>query len=99
MRKLPLTGTQGMLSRHKILGICTDTITKKGKIILRKGKRQAGAIGWYRIINPLKKLGADIQIGMTLRSSAGRRLVVISTRYRRTLTDPHPASFSIPKWD
>lgn len=54
------------MSKIKLLGICTDTVQRNGKIKLLKGKRQHGAIGWYRIVNPLKKLGAHIEIGMGL---------------------------------
>lgn len=55
-------------NKYKVLGICTDTILKDGVPLLKDGKRQHGAVGWYRIVNPLKKLGAEIVIGMTLRS-------------------------------
>lgn len=55
---------------HKVFGIATDSIVKKGKLVLKNGKPQCGAIGWYRIVNPLSKLGAEITIGTTLRSSA-----------------------------
>lgn len=59
-----------MENKFKVYGIATDTIQKKDKLLLDKnGKRQYGAVGWYRIINPLKKLGAFIDIGVTLRSS------------------------------
>lgn len=44
----------------------TDTILKDGQPLLKNGKRQHGAVGWYRIMNPLKKLGADIAIGINL---------------------------------
>ena len=51
-------------NKYRVVGICTDTILKDGKPILKDGKRQHGAVGWYRIVNPLKKLGAEIIIGM-----------------------------------
>lgn len=51
-------------SKYKIFGIITDIIKKDGKVILnKKGEKQYGAIGWYRVMNPLKKLGADVTIG------------------------------------
>lgn len=57
-------------SKPKVLGIATDTIIKDGKVILKKGKRICGAIGWYRILNPLGELGYDVQIGMHLAAKA-----------------------------
>lgn len=49
---------------HKILGVITDTIKKDEQPLLDKnGKRMYGAIGWYRVINPLVKLGATIEMG------------------------------------
>ena len=58
-----------MQSKHKIFGICTDTVQKGGKILLKDGKRQYGAVGWYRIVNPLEKMGANIAIGTGLKST------------------------------
>jgi glycosyltransferase involved in cell wall biosynthesis len=53
------------MAKYKILGIVTDTIRRNGKVVLDKyGKSQWGAIGWYRIVNPLAKLGANIEIGL-----------------------------------
>jgi glycosyltransferase involved in cell wall biosynthesis len=55
----------------KILGICTDTIKRDGKPILGKnGEKLYGAIGWYRIINPLVKLKATIEMGPGLKATA-----------------------------
>lgn len=54
----------------KILGICTDTIKKDGKVILKEGEKLYGAVGWYRIVNPLKRLGANIAIGLGVKASA-----------------------------
>lgn len=52
------------MEKYKILGIATDVIKRNSKTILDKdGNNLYGAIGWYRIINPLKKLGANISIG------------------------------------
>lgn len=53
-------------NKYRVFGIMTDTILKDGKPLLKDGKRQHGAVGWYRIMNPLKKLGADIAIGINL---------------------------------
>lgn len=48
----------------KVFGICTDILAKDGKHILdEKGNRQFGAIGWYRVVNPLCKLGFDVAVG------------------------------------
>lgn len=56
--------------KHKILGVCTDTIRKGDKIFLnKKGEKVYGAIGWYRIVNPLKKLGAEIMISPPISST------------------------------
>ena len=52
--------------KFKIFGIATDTITRNGKVVLQKGKKLYGAVGWYRIVNPLSKLGANIEIGIGL---------------------------------
>lgn len=43
-----------MDNKHKVVGILTDTKLSTGE------RREYGAIGWYRIVNPLKKLGANI---------------------------------------
>lgn len=59
-----------MVNKHKILGICTDGRTKNGKPIIKKGKQLYGATGWYRIFNPLAKLGATIRVGLTVRVRA-----------------------------
>ena len=53
----------------KVLGICTDGRKKNNEYILRDGKRIYGATGWYRIVNPLSKLGANIEVGMTMRTT------------------------------
>lgn len=55
-------------NKYQVVGICTDTILKDGEPLLKDGKRQHGAVGWYRIVNPIKKLGGEVIIGMTLRS-------------------------------
>lgn len=55
---------------YKVFGICTDTIIKEGKIVLKNGKRLFGAVGWYRIINPLKKLGYETSIGWGIKATA-----------------------------
>ena len=53
------------MGKYKILGIVTDTIRRDGKEVLNKdGTKNWGAIGWYRIVNPLAKLGATIEIGL-----------------------------------
>lgn len=52
------------MGKYKILGIVTDTIKRNSKVVLVKGEKQWGAIGWYRIVNPLQKLGANIEIGL-----------------------------------
>lgn len=57
-----------MEGKYTVVGICTDTVMKGDVPILKDGKRQHGAIGWYRIVNPIKKLGGNILIGMTLRN-------------------------------
>jgi glycosyltransferase involved in cell wall biosynthesis len=54
--------------KYRIWGVCTDTITRNGKVVLKKGKKIFGAVGWYRIVNPLTKLGAEIDIGIGLTS-------------------------------
>jgi glycosyltransferase involved in cell wall biosynthesis len=54
------------MRKNTVVGICTDTVMKDGKPILKNGERQHGAIGWYRIVNPIKKLGGEILIGLTL---------------------------------
>jgi len=56
--------------KPKVFGITTDTIMKDGKIVLHKGKRQCGAIGWYRVMSPLKELGYEVQVGMTIKAKA-----------------------------
>jgi glycosyltransferase involved in cell wall biosynthesis len=56
-------------NRYKVLGICTDTIKKGDKIFIRNGERVYGAVGWYRIVNPLKKLGAEISVGHLVSST------------------------------
>ena len=43
-----------MANKYNVCGILTDTKLSNGQ------KREYGAIGWYRIVNPLKKLGANI---------------------------------------
>lgn len=57
-----------MRNKYRVVGICTDTITKNDVPILKNGKRQHGAVGWYRIVNPIEKLGGEVIIGMTLRN-------------------------------
>lgn len=47
----------------KVLGIYTDWARPNGD-------EAPGAIGWYRIINPLEKLGANIRGKFSLRSTA-----------------------------
>ena len=58
-----------MENKYRVLGICTDQNIKNGKVIYRTGDNY-GAVGWYRIVNPLRKLGADITVGLTLRGTA-----------------------------
>ena len=50
-------------NKYRVLGIATDTIRKGDAVYLEDGKRICGAIGWYRIMNPLKKLGAECTVG------------------------------------
>jgi glycosyltransferase involved in cell wall biosynthesis len=57
-----------MENKFKVLAIITDLISKNGKKFKKKGKPIHGAIGWYRVVNPLKRLGADISLGMTVRA-------------------------------
>lgn len=58
-------------NKFKVFAIITDIIKKDGELVLNeKGQKQHGAIGWYRVMNPLKKLGADITIGNVIRSTA-----------------------------
>lgn len=54
--------------KPKVYGICTDTIIKNGEIVLIDGKRVCGAVGWYRVMNPLKKLGHEVTVGMGLKA-------------------------------
>jgi len=57
--------------KYKILGIVTDTIRRNGKVVTNKdGSKRWGAIGWYRIVNPLSKLGANIEIGLGVSMNA-----------------------------
>lgn len=58
------------MNKHSIYGIATDTIRKGNDIVLVNGKRVYGAVGWYRIVNPLKKLGANISIGRGIKATA-----------------------------
>ena len=58
------------MENFKILGICTDTRKKNGIPLLRNGEKVYGATGWYRIVNPLKKLGANIEVGIIVRTTA-----------------------------
>ena len=52
------------MEKYKILGLCTDVLKDNNIPILDKnGKKQSGAIGWYRVWNPLGKLGAHIEVG------------------------------------
>ena len=54
-----------------VFGIATDIIKKDDITILSKeGKRQFGAVGWYRIFNPLTKLGAECVVGYGTKASA-----------------------------
>ena len=52
--------------KTSVYGICTDTIRKGDKIVLKDGKRIYGAVGWYRIVNPLEKLGCEVSIGQSV---------------------------------
>jgi glycosyltransferase involved in cell wall biosynthesis len=64
-----------MVSKHRILGIITDKITRDGKEVLDKdGNRMHGAIGWYRIVNPLKKMGATVEIGVGVQTTVENAL-------------------------
>jgi glycosyltransferase involved in cell wall biosynthesis len=54
----------------KVYGIATDTIRKGDEIILVDGKRVYGAVGWYRIVNPMKHLGYEYTVGKEIRSTA-----------------------------
>ena len=56
-------------NKYKVFGIITDIIKKDGKVVLDKGEKQHGAIGWYRVMNPLKKLGADVTVGNAVSAS------------------------------
>lgn len=47
----------------KVFGISTDIVKYGDKILLKDGKRQFGAVGWYRIFNPLLKLDAECVVG------------------------------------
>jgi len=58
------------MNKPKIFGIATDTIRKGSEIVLVNGKRLYGAVGWYRIINPIKKLGGKCVVGMGIRATA-----------------------------
>jgi len=60
----------GNTKKFSILGICTDTRKKNGIPMLRNGEKIYGATGWYRIVNPLKKLGANIEVGIIVRTTA-----------------------------
>ena len=40
-------------SSYKVLGIATDVMKRDGEPILIKGQKIAGAVGWYRVINPI----------------------------------------------
>lgn len=55
-------------NRFKVFAIITDILKKDGEYVKDNGKLQHGAIGWYRVMNPLAKLGADITIGNTIRA-------------------------------
>ena len=57
------------MEKPRVFGICTDTITKDGKLVLINRKRVCGAVGWYRIMNPLKKLGYETVIGMYIKAT------------------------------
>lgn len=57
--------------KNKVFGIITDIIKKDGELVLNeKGEKQHGAIGWYRVMNPLKKLGATVTVGNVIRATA-----------------------------
>jgi glycosyltransferase involved in cell wall biosynthesis len=56
--------------KYSVFGICTDTIMRDGQIILKDGKRLNGAVGWYRVVNPLAKLGHEISIGYGIKADA-----------------------------
>jgi glycosyltransferase involved in cell wall biosynthesis len=55
-----------MVNKYKVFAIATDIVSRGGTEILKNGRRMCGAIGWYRIVNPLKRLGADITVGMAI---------------------------------
>lgn len=56
---------------YRVLGVCTDTIKRDGEPVFGpKGEKMFGAVGWYRIYNPLKKLGAHIEIGPPMKATA-----------------------------
>lgn len=58
-------------NKYKVFASITDILKKDGELILNeKGEKQHGAIGWYRVMNPLKKLGANIIIGNSLQATA-----------------------------
>lgn len=61
---------ENSMSKPKVFGIATDTIRRNGEMVLKNGKRMYGAVGWYRIVNPLKKLGAEISIGYGIKATA-----------------------------
>ena len=55
---------------HKVYGICTDSIIKGSETILVNGKRVYGAVGWYRVVNPMKHLGYEYTVGLGIKSTA-----------------------------
>jgi len=57
-------------SSYKVLGIATDVMKRDGEPILIKGQKIAGAVGWYRVINPIKKLGGQVEIGLYVSTTA-----------------------------
>jgi glycosyltransferase involved in cell wall biosynthesis len=56
-----------MRNKFRILGVGTDTIKRDGKHVLGpKGEKLYGAISWYRVFNPLEKMGATLELGSGL---------------------------------
>jgi len=59
------------MGKYKVLGICTDSVRRGGKLIYdKKGNRKTSAVGWYRVKNALPKLGATIVTGVGVKTTA-----------------------------
>ena len=66
---------------YKIFGICTDIMKKGGEPIIRDGKKVNGAVGWYRVVNPIEKLGGDVAIGTYVMMECGADQVLVEDAY------------------